>query len=595
MTTTAFGPSAARPAPFPPLFAYALIVVVCLGSLQWGDVLGVVTALTVADGDDALRLVEVRDLLNGQSWFDLTQKRYLPPEGVAMHWSRLVDLPLAAAILSLTPILGEGLAFGVATAAWPPLLFLLFLVVLFAGLRLIFDQRCALLGVLAASALPMLCSSFQLGRVDHHNVQALATTLMVLCVILSPTRPALSWLAGLIGAFSLAVGLEAMPYVILAGCFLGCEWVLFGSAAALPVLRFATSLAAGAIALFVAQTPVDHWVSARCDALSAPWLLACGRGAILTVIVTMLAPGKTWQRAILATLAGGAVALSIAWAFPECLEGPWGAVPKELRTEWLGSIHETRDAIAVARESVVAGLAIYVPLALAAVLSLVLSVAGAPQHRRTFALLAVLGWSGLATSLLQVRGAYIASAFVPIIAGYVVERGLSRLGSGAPRSAKPWALMGLGLAMFGKLWGIGAVLAQPEADDIKAASLASRTCSQQARLSTLNALPPGPILAPMNLGPFILLHTHHSIVTGSYHRAPAGIEADLRAFESEDALHFYAKRHNADYVALCDLSPPDGEAGGSFMERLARGSATVAWLEEAAPDRGPLRIWRVRR
>ena len=47
--------------------------------------------------DDAMRLVEVRDLLAGQGWFDLTQYRLSPPGGVAMHWSRLVDVPLAVA------------------------------------------------------------------------------------------------------------------------------------------------------------------------------------------------------------------------------------------------------------------------------------------------------------------------------------------------------------------------------------------------------------------------------------------------------------------------------------------------------------------
>ncbi len=48
--------------------------------------------------DDAMRLVQVRDLLAGQNWFDLTQHRLSPPAGVTMHWSRLIDLPLAALI-----------------------------------------------------------------------------------------------------------------------------------------------------------------------------------------------------------------------------------------------------------------------------------------------------------------------------------------------------------------------------------------------------------------------------------------------------------------------------------------------------------------
>ena len=49
-----------------------------------------------ADVDDQLRLVEVRDWLNGQSFYDVTQYRMNQPWGAPMHWSRLVDMPLAA-------------------------------------------------------------------------------------------------------------------------------------------------------------------------------------------------------------------------------------------------------------------------------------------------------------------------------------------------------------------------------------------------------------------------------------------------------------------------------------------------------------------
>jgi hypothetical protein len=56
------------------------------------------------DPDDALRLQQVRDWLGGQGWFDLTQHRLDPLHGgVPMHWSRLVDLPLAGVMLALRP------------------------------------------------------------------------------------------------------------------------------------------------------------------------------------------------------------------------------------------------------------------------------------------------------------------------------------------------------------------------------------------------------------------------------------------------------------------------------------------------------------
>jgi hypothetical protein len=48
--------------------------------------------------DDAMRLVQVRDLLAGQNWFDPVQHRLAPPDGVIMHWSRLIDLPIAILI-----------------------------------------------------------------------------------------------------------------------------------------------------------------------------------------------------------------------------------------------------------------------------------------------------------------------------------------------------------------------------------------------------------------------------------------------------------------------------------------------------------------
>ena len=64
---------------------------------------GVFNALST---DDAMRLVEVRDLIGGQGWFDLFQHRMDPPVGTSMHWSRLIDAPLAAMILLLKPLVG---------------------------------------------------------------------------------------------------------------------------------------------------------------------------------------------------------------------------------------------------------------------------------------------------------------------------------------------------------------------------------------------------------------------------------------------------------------------------------------------------------
>src|SRR3546814_11452087 len=69
-----------------------------------------------------MRLVEVRDLLAGQGWFDLTQYRLGLEGGTPMHWSRLVDLPIALLVKLGGFFLAQEQAEAVALTLWPLLL-----------------------------------------------------------------------------------------------------------------------------------------------------------------------------------------------------------------------------------------------------------------------------------------------------------------------------------------------------------------------------------------------------------------------------------------------------------------------------------------
>src|SRR3546814_15622430 len=61
-------------------------------------------ALDLADNDDAMRMEQVRDLLAEQGWWDLAQYSVNPARrGVIIHWSSIVDAPLAAGILMRQP------------------------------------------------------------------------------------------------------------------------------------------------------------------------------------------------------------------------------------------------------------------------------------------------------------------------------------------------------------------------------------------------------------------------------------------------------------------------------------------------------------
>lgn len=238
-----------------PLVLCLLAAVAAVQFFHQPGLADVVLRLRLPDNDDAMRLVAVRDLLHGQGWFDPVQHRHLPPGGVVSHWSRLVDAPVAGLILALAPLLGERLAEGVAAALWPALLFVLFCGLAFAGTRRVFGTRAAILAVFAACQTGAFVGIFPYGRIDHHNLQACAV-LGVGLLLFPDGADGSAWrsraLAGGLCAFSLAVGLETLPFVAAAGLVVAFDWVRSGRGRAFAA--FGLAFAAGALGLFLAQT-----------------------------------------------------------------------------------------------------------------------------------------------------------------------------------------------------------------------------------------------------------------------------------------------------------------------------------------------------
>ena len=77
------------------LALYSLLTIALLLALS----LPFATDYVGVDNDDRMRLVVVRDLLAGQSWFDTTQYRLGLAGGTLMHWSRFVDLPIGDSVV----------------------------------------------------------------------------------------------------------------------------------------------------------------------------------------------------------------------------------------------------------------------------------------------------------------------------------------------------------------------------------------------------------------------------------------------------------------------------------------------------------------
>src|SRR3954468_19948376 len=157
------------------------------------------------DTDSAMRLVEVRDLRAGQGWFDTVQHRMNTPYGLPMHWSRLVDGPLA-----LLSLVSEQFAL----IAWP-LVLMAALLLLLARLAERLGGRAAAVAVLVLALLcPELYATFTPGNIDHHGLQLVLMLVALLGVVEQRSR-----LTAVAVAVSLGVGLETLPYVGLAIAF----------------------------------------------------------------------------------------------------------------------------------------------------------------------------------------------------------------------------------------------------------------------------------------------------------------------------------------------------------------------------------------
>src|SRR5690349_7039755 len=91
-----------------------LVIVVDLIVKHWAA-----TGLTLSDTDDAMRLVQMRDFLHGQGWFDMHQARLGPPAGYDSHWSRLIDAGLAGLFLLFQHFVDPALAERLMRVVWP--------------------------------------------------------------------------------------------------------------------------------------------------------------------------------------------------------------------------------------------------------------------------------------------------------------------------------------------------------------------------------------------------------------------------------------------------------------------------------------------
>ena len=293
----------------------------------------------LGDPDDAMRLLQVRDWLAGQGWFDVTQYRLNPPHGGPMHWSRLVDLPIAAVILLATPFFNQH---GAETAALigVPLLTLgvAMLVIHRIALRLM-DELGALLAVVAAPLSLGAMTQMKILRIDHHGWQIVCALIALLAML--DDRPRRSGaIAGAAVAAWLNISIEGLPFAAAVGAWFAIEWLMNSSAARLKA--YLEMLALVSAALFGATHSPSSWFAYPHDVLNIAHI--AGFAAAWLCVAAAARLRLPHPAARLGVLVGtGIVTMGVLFAVdPHFLQPPFASLDPLVKTLWYDRVQEGR-------------------------------------------------------------------------------------------------------------------------------------------------------------------------------------------------------------------------------------------------------------
>jgi hypothetical protein len=561
--------------------------------------------------DDAMRLVEVRDLLNGQGWFDVAQYRLNPPTGVAMHWSRLIDLPLALLIRLGEMVLPTALAEQVAVIVWPVALLLIVL----AGVarlahELAGDAAARLALIFAALTAPVL-QHFRPGAIDHHNAQLVLLVWSVALLCRAPARWRDAALAGMLSATSLAIGLEMAPAIAALAAALALRWIIEGRTVKTTTTAFALAFALMTTGLFAATVPRKGYGVAACDMLSIAQLIpAVIGGCGLAGLASVRALASPWTRLVGGVALAAVLAVTLYLAFPACLRDPFADLDARFASLWLANVTEVRSIISMMRDLPQEVLPYYGVPAAALAVGAMRSIRETSETRwRWIIVLAVVSTS-FVMALWLVRGAAAANA----VAVALLPAGLVRMWP-APEAEEGkrggGVLLGLSRAVLITACllnplaliaiGAGTTRAVEIATGARAPLVVSDgpgTCHQASDYAPLAGLPRGRVLGFIDAGPFLLMETPHTVLAAPYHRNAKGNAAMFDVFlgparEAQSRLAALG----VDYVVFC----PGGSerytyaaaAPGGLAAALARDGVPVG-LERISLDGTPLAVYRAR-
>ena len=557
-----------------------------------------ISHLRANDPDDYMRLLEVRDWLAGQGWADVRQYRMDPPLGADMHWSRLVDLPIAALLWPARLLFGDPTASAFAMALVPLLQLLVAMMLLHRLLRALSESEGTALTAAALPLLfPVLTSNFMPMRIDHHGWQAVCGLGCALAMQKPGWRGAA--LAGAIAGLWLTISLEGLVLVLALAGLMALRWLRDGEQA---FSRFCAALVLTGGVLALATRTLASLEHATVDQLSWPHLLAfAGAGGVAALAGVTPASERIGLRLAALVLAGAAGAAAILGGLGSAALDPFHGLDPVVRQIWLDNVVE---GMPITRQdwSTRAMLA-WTPLLVMAGWRLV----PRAQSRR-WDELALFALAACGLSLLLMRGAVAAQLLTVPFSALLIARLFPRaqnLRTAPARVLAMAACLTMGtpsLASAAGRWldhhrGVSEAPTpvKPQAVAMRPAALGTASGCEIARLATL---PRGQMFALLNLGPEILVRTDHTVVAGSYHRNTARMRDVIEAFSGDPArAAALVGANHARYIVGCagddEIHVYAARRPDNLANALLAGQPP-AWLQSVAGFGGDLLVYSVR-
>ncbi len=551
---------------------------------------------TLPDTDDNMRMSQVRAWLNGQGWYDLRQYKLNPPQGFDIHWSRLVDLPIAALDRAARLFVDGGTAERFAAAVAPMLPLFIVLVALALTARRLIDRHAGPLAALAGVTCCMAAlGMFMPMRIDHHNWQLAFLTVAIAGIADTNARRG-GITIGVASALSLVIGLELLPFLAILGAATVLRWV-WQPEDKDRTQAYGLSLAVGCAAGYLGFASYANAVP-RCDVLSPVWLGAMVAAGWLAWLLPQIRTDD-WRVRLGAVAVGGVVlAGGFALLAPQCLGRPEQVSP-EVYERWLKNINEFKPLY---------------------------------TKKWTIALgtiaLPVMGVIGSFVAAWRARGTAMFAAWAPVALISLVSALLclwqTRMGAAAQLTAVPGAvaliwllvpvlrrkesllLRTVGVAavvLVASGLGIQYLLGQfPEPKEsarMKAINRANGKCPTLPAMEPVGKLPATTIFTFVDLGPRLITVTHHKAIAGPYHRNGDAISYIHKTFDGPaEAARARILAKGATLLMTCpNLSESTvyrARSPKGFYSQIATGTR-FDWLEPVPMPKGsPLLVWRVK-